>query len=116
QAAATDSFEQMQVEANLADRFREDIAAARASPEFGVDFEASPLCMILRDKSDAFIIYRSLDGQVERVDMRNQESHIESYRLGGSDSVAEFGRRGRVLTMTLRGPQRGTLTIAAALG
>jgi prepilin-type N-terminal cleavage/methylation domain-containing protein len=116
QNAATASFEQLQTESNLADRFRDDVAAARDSPDLAADFQASPLCMILRGESDGFIIYRFLDDRVDRVDMRTETSQIESYKVTGDDAVAEFGRRGRLMTLTLRGPQGGALTIAAALG
>jgi prepilin-type N-terminal cleavage/methylation domain-containing protein len=116
QAAATASFEQLQLEATLVDRFRADVAGARAAPEFDGDFQASPLCMIFRKEDDALILYRFKGNVLERSELRDEESPVEEFRLAGEDSVAEFGRQGRLLTLTLRGPRRGTLSAAAALG
>ena len=116
QAVATTSFEQMQAEASLADRFRDDVATARESPDLAGDFQASPLCMILRGQDNAFIIYRFLDKRIDRTALREGASQIESFNVVGESSVAEFGRRGRLMTLTVRGPKRGLLTVAAALG
>jgi prepilin-type N-terminal cleavage/methylation domain-containing protein len=116
QAAATASFEQMQAEARLADRFRDDVASASDSPELAADFQASPLCMILRGKDDAVVIYRFLETRIDRSELRDEASQVESFRMIGEGSIGEFGRQGRLMTLTLRGPKRGIFTVAAALG
>jgi len=115
QAAATASFEQMQAETRLADRFRGDVASASDSPELAADFQASPLCMILRGKDDAVVIYRFLENQIDRSELRDEVSQVESFRVIGEGSIGEFGRQGRLMTLTLRGPKRGTFAVAAAL-
>jgi prepilin-type N-terminal cleavage/methylation domain-containing protein len=115
QAAATASFEQLQSDAALADRFRDDVAGASESPDFAADFQASPLCMILRGADDAFIVYRSVDNRIERKELGIENSRHDSYRIAGDESVGEFTRKGRLLTLTLRGPKRGVLTIAATM-
>lgn len=116
QAAATASFEQLQAEARLADQFRDDVAAARDSPDLAADFQASPLCIILRGQDNVVVVYRFLENRIDRSEMWDEASQVDSFRVIGEGSMAEFGRQGHLMTLTLRGPKRGTFTVAAALG
>ena len=116
QASATASFEELQSEARLADRFRLDVAEARETPELAADFKADPLCLILRGEDGALIIYRVVQGRVDRTVLRADDSETDSFRIGGEDVVGEFNRDGKLMTLTLHGSKRGTLNIAAALG
>ena len=116
QEAATSSFENLQSEARLADRFRADVAGARESPELVADFKADPLCLLLRGEDGALIVYRLVQGRVDRTVMRPDGSETDSFRVGGAEVVGEFSRQGRMMTLTLHGAKRGTLTITAALG
>ncbi len=116
QASATASFEELQSEARLADRFRADVAESRETPELAADFKADSLCLILRGEDGALIIYRVVHGRVDRTVLRADDSETESFRIGGADVVGEFSREGRLMTLSLRGAKRGTLIIAAALG
>ena len=65
QASAMESFEQMQAEATLADRFREDVAGSNDVPELAADYEGEPICLIA--KGDDFIIYQFRDGVLNRM-------------------------------------------------
>ncbi len=116
QAAATASFEDLQSEARLADRFRADVADARDTPELARDFKADPMCLILRGDDGAFIIYLVEEGRVVRKVMRADDFEVDAFRVGGESVVGEFTRDGRTLTLTLRGPKRGTLNVTACLG
>lgn len=115
-AAAMAALAEMQSEISLADRFRADVAAAHETPDLAGDFQASPLCIILRSDNDAIIVYRQQEQAVQRILLGAGEPTIESYRVGGSDVRCQFHRTGRLLAMSLAGSGRGALTIAAALG
>jgi len=114
--AATAAVAELQSEARLADRFREDVASARETPEFAGDFQASPLCFILGGNNAAFILYRRAGQTMERTILGEGDPTTESFPIAGAEGACEFRREGRLITMTLSGPTRGTLAIASTLG
>lgn len=114
--ASTDSFERLQQQANLADVFRADVAAARESPELRGDFSGSPVCMMIRDEDGALLIYRWHEGRLERKAMREKGEETVDFPVGGEDTSVAFSRRDRLVTMELQSPNRAPLAIASTLG
>lgn len=113
--SAAASVMDLHTEARLADQFRTDVAAAKETPEFAGDFQASPICFILRGDDDTILLYRFHDRAVERIAMGAGDPITEAFRIAGTDARCDFHRDGRVMSLTLSGPTRGTLTIAAAM-
>lgn len=111
QNASVDSFLVLQRESRFADLFRDDVARSVDVPEWSGDYEASPVCLVL--KGDGLtILYRFLDGRLERLELGDRDPVVESFPV----PRAEFRRAGRYVEMSVFGPKRGRLTIGAALG
>lgn len=116
ESAGTESFTRMQQQAQLADRFRDDVSQAQESPELAEDFTSSPMCMILKQGDGGLVIYRWQEGKLQRQVIRDRQHETQEIPVGGDDVHILFSRRAGVLMMDIHGPHRAPLMIAAALG
>ena len=114
--AAIEAFDHMHKEAELADLFRGEVAQATGVPEFDQDFKASPLCMLLKKEDGVLVVLRGADGMLERVTLDRAKRDVREFPLESEETRVEFERQGRLLSMTLRHPNRPPLVIRAALG
>ena len=114
--AGIEAFDRMHKEAELADLFRGEVAAATSVPDFDEDFKASPLCMLLKKEDGVLVVLRCMDGVLERVALAGAEREVRAFPLESEETRVEFERQGRLLSMTLRHPNRPPLVIRAALG
>lgn len=104
----------------LANMFRDDVAKSEVTSDKWNEFQASPVCLILRQPGDQFIVYQFLDGKLERVS--NVEGQL-SHRLmpvGSTNGIIEFERQGSVITLRVTEHNKGIAgmrhEISAALG
>ena len=113
--AAIAAFDRMHKQAELADLFRAEVAQATDVPEFDRDFKASPLCMLLKKEDGVLIVFQAKEGVLERVALEGADRDVREFALESEESRVEFERRGRLLSMTLRHPNRPPLVIRASL-
>jgi hypothetical protein len=89
--------------AELADQFRADVAGADAAPDRLGEFARGPSCLILRRPDGSHVIYRWLDGQLERIVRTADGETRRPLPVGPQDPAVEFDRTGgRPPLVTLR--------------
>jgi hypothetical protein len=102
-------------QALLIDQFRGDIAECREMAGIGGDYESSPICLFERPNGET-LTYRWHDGVLERALLRDDRRDTQVVAVGADDATVSFGRKGKLVTMTVASPRRSPLVIAAALG
>jgi prepilin-type N-terminal cleavage/methylation domain-containing protein len=121
--ADAEVFQRMLAQNALADRFREDVARAKAAPEKGGDFQASSTCLILQRADGSQVVYRWHEGRLQRFEVDDDDEVEQNFPVGGERTKVEFTRAGherRLIIMRLielrdRGPNR-LVEISTALG
>jgi hypothetical protein len=109
--------------AELADRFRADVAAADAAPERLGEWSAGPDCLILHVPAGGHVVYRWDGGKVLRI-VRSGDTETRTPNTpGGEETRVEFvrptGERSLATLRIVDAPARGVTRrteIAAALG
>jgi len=109
-------------QAELADRFRADVAGATAAPVSLREWAAGPACLILAMPGGKHVVYRWHDDELERTEVAGKARSSRTLPLG-DDAAPEFARSadGRVLSLRLaeppgRGGANRVVEVAAALG
>lgn len=114
--------QRLSAQANVADRFRADVAQASATLDTREDEEAGPHCLILRRPDQSHMIYRWDGQQLERTSLGGEPTS-QILTLGVEQASVEFARSERQVTLRIT-ETRGmgstrrvrTLAISAALG
>jgi prepilin-type N-terminal cleavage/methylation domain-containing protein len=124
--ADTALFQRIVAQAVLAERFRADVAGAEAAPAEAGQYTAGRRCLILRLPGGRLVVYRLLDGQLQRHMAGGAEEVLFILPLGSDQAAVEFergGNEGRLVTLRwveTRGleeaPVRHALEFTAALG
>jgi type II secretory pathway pseudopilin PulG len=102
-------------QALLIDQFRGDISECREAAGLGGDYESSPMCLVERVQGET-LIYKWHDGVLERAVLRDERRETQVLAVGADDATVSFGRKGKLVTMTIASPRRSPLVIAASLG
>lgn len=125
QRTDTEVFQRVLAQSALADRFREDVARARAALDQLGDHSAGPGCLILRLGENHHVIYRWQEKELRRLEMEKDLKASQALAVGGEKSAVEFLRsaEGKLIILRLSGEQGHNdsrrpmhLDIAAALG
>ncbi len=104
QRASAGAVEQLQVQRDLADQFREDVTQAEDAPSRWRDDVAGPACLVLRLGKDLHVVYRWESERLVRSEVTGEQVWRRDVALGGGPRVVEFERPrpgGRLVTLRL---------------
>jgi prepilin-type N-terminal cleavage/methylation domain-containing protein len=83
----------------LADMFRADVAGASEAPPRWQEETAGAACVILRRSADRVVVYRWVDGRLERAEYADEQVRRHDVAVGGRGTEVEFGTTGRLLAL-----------------
>lgn len=104
----------------LADLFRDDVAAAVAARETWGQYQRGPTCAILQGPGDQWVVYQFKNGMIERVARTSEGESRRPIALGPAEATVEFDKAGAVLILRITEQHKGmaglSTEIKAALG
>jgi type II secretory pathway pseudopilin PulG len=92
------------VQAQLADRFREDVRKSVGCPDSFRDERASPECLILTTGDDQYIVYRWANERLVRREIRGTAESLLNLPVGGEHIEIQFETSrmdGRLITLRM---------------